>query len=373
MSLLATFAMLTLCVGVGLLSVVFHTNADASESASVGTSATVPSVSSGTTTPITNYPGNGSPPLIPPFPYFPPVVSTSTPSGSLLVPATLTVKVDPNDAVAKPIPKQQGKIVYNFLKTDQPKFSGETNIYNGIIYLEISGPFSFQSVVQASDTGDWSWVSPEHLIPGTYQIFAIVQDPFHPERTAAVTESFSIGRSQQLPPNTSEPVKPGKPRAPNVAISVLGQNKVVYPGQQVTTVVRLATYDKKPITATLDYQVLRGTEEVGYSSDTVTVTGSDEYMKILYVNPLAQEGGYTVVVRVRLYGYLATSYDTFTVQGRGIVMLAGRVLLDATTLFQILLVLFLLFSIIGYFEYNKVTVLSHTIRQVTEDDLKNES
>ena len=100
--------------------------------------------------------------------------------------------------------------------------------------------------------------------------------------------------------------------------------------------------------------------------------GAGEFTKTFNTNPLISEGVYTVTVRMHNGQELISASTLFTVKGQAVIPIAAGVILDATTLFQVLLVLYLLFALITYFEYNKVTVLSRLIHQVTEDDLKNE-
>ena len=100
--------------------------------------------------------------------------------------------------------------------------------------------------------------------------------------------------------------------------------------------------------------------------------GSVEFLKTFYTNPLAESGNYTITVRVHDSGKLYSASDVFTVQGRGIIPTSGVMFIDFTIIFQILLVLFLLFGLIAYFEYNKVVVMSRIIRQVSEEDIKKE-
>lgn len=65
---------------------------------------------------------------------------------------------------------------------------------------------------------------------------------------------------------------------------------------------------------------------------------------------------------------IATAFETFEVTDNQVIALgSGRV--DYTVIFQALMAMGLLFSLISYFEYNKVVALSDKIRQANEFDL----
>jgi hypothetical protein len=336
-----------------------------SQQADVTASATVPEFSSGTTTPIISG-GGGS--------YFlPNTTSTGTSLKYQFPPATITLEADPNISVPQNVIGTNGtpqRTIYVF-KTDHPRFLGQTNVDNGFIFIDIEGPMSFISSAQASDDGAFLWQSPEVLPAGVYTIVAIVQDPWHLERTAAATLEFAVGKLGPVVP------KPN-PQGGGVALYLLEKipelYKIVRPGQEVGVAIKIISQSKAPANITLEYTISNSQGTVGTYEDPVLVSpGGVEFLKTFYTNPLAQAGDYAITVRIHRGNQLISASDTFTVQGRGIIPTSGIMFVDFTTIFQILLVLFLLFGLIAYFEYNKVVVMSRIIRQVTEDDLKQEA
>lgn len=366
-SMLAAFLMICVVIIFGLFSILTNSFASAdsdSQQGSVTASATVPEFSPSTTTPIGG--GGGS--------YFLPNTATST--GSSLQyqfpPATLTMEADPNISEVKTVKanKTIQRTIYVF-KTDRPRFIGSTNVDNGFIFIDIRGAMSFTSSVQASDSGAWQWQSPEALPAGIYVITAIVQDPWHLERTATASLEFAIGSLSVIP----QPVKTtGEEPGLYLLVKIPQTFKVVRPGQEVGVAVKIISQSKTPKNITLEYTISNSKGAVGTYQDPVSVSaGGVEFLKTFYTNPLAEAGDYTVTVRIYQENKLLSAADTFAVQGRGIIPTSGTMFVDFTAIFQILLVLFLLFGLIAYFEYNKVVVMSRIIRQVTEDDLKDEA
>ncbi len=367
-SMLAVFLMICVVVISGLFFILANSFAHAdsvSQQADVTASATVPEFSPGTTTPITSG-GGGS--------YFIPSATSTGPSLQYqFPPATITLEADPNISVPQNVIGQNGqpqRTIYVF-KTDHPRFLGQTNVDNGFIFIDIEGPMSFISSAQASDNGAWQWLSPEALPAGVYTITAIVQDPWHLERTAAATLEFAIGKLGVVPQAT-------KPQGGGAVLYLLEKipqiYKIVRPGQEVGVAIKIISQSKAPKNIILEYTISNSQGTVGTYEDPVLVSpGGVEFLKTFYTNPLAQSGDYTITVRIHQGKQLISASDTFTVQGRGIIPTSGIMFVDFTTIFQILLVLFLLFGLIAYFEYNKVVVMSRIIRQVTEDDLKQEA
>jgi hypothetical protein len=67
---------------------------------------------------------------------------------------------------------------------------------------------------------------------------------------------------------------------------------------------------------------------------------------------------------------LATASDTFEIKGKPILAVNANTKVNITLIFQTLLALLFMFMFITYFEYNKVSVLSHFIKKVDEEDLR---
>ncbi len=373
-SLLASSLCLAGVVLAGMLSIISTSEAYDinTQPPSIGATATIPEITSGTTTSVTGSSSYGAT-YFPPVPTLvPPNGSTST-QGSLTMP-TLTLFPQQSQSTAQnvPVSPQEPEGIIYTIHVNNPSFFGQTNIPNAILYITINGPLPFRSTAQAGANGSWSWTSPEQLPPGNYRITVIAQDPNAPGRIISKSLHFVIGNVPVQPPLPTPTT--ALAQSFDVFVKVSPQTKIIYPGQTVTVAVRVVFNNSTTTqTAPLEYTVTHDGQVVATSVDTVTVTGGQgEFLKTFNTNPLADTGGYTVTVRLRNNGLLASAYDMFAIQGRGVVPVAVGVILDATTIFQILLVLFLLFTIIAYFEYNKVVLLSRVIKQVTEEDLKKE-
>ncbi len=366
-SLFATFAFLSAFVGIGLLATWGHIKADQAPQVplSVATSATVPEISESSSTPAAGG-------LV--WPGFPTTTPVSAAPRAIRQ-GTVTLYAEPGISQEKKVRNDKKELVSVFVfSVNQPIFYGETNIPNATLFLNVfGGPSAFRSTFIAGSDGKWMWKSPEALKPGSYAIRVTASDPLGEFKPAEATLAFVIPPGAVLPP----PVIPVKPSGEvfDVFVQVSPHSKVVYPGQEVVVATQLTgfgTPDKAEKVSVNFVVVNPSGDQVLSTVEVVEVRGTGIFLKSFYPHPDGPAGPYRVIVRVHKQGELASSYDTFEVKGRGIVPVGAGTLVDVTLLFQILLVLFLLFTIIAYFEYNKVSVLSRYIRKVSEEDLEKE-
>jgi hypothetical protein len=109
------------------------------------------------------------------------------------------------------------------------------------------------------------------------------------------------------------------------------------------------------------------------TSETVAVATQISLLKTFTLLPNLPADTYTLSVHVPSKDVIASASDTFQVQGQQVIAFSSNGKVNYTIIFQALLALFFLFSLITYFEYNHVVMLSHYIKQVEEKDLIKES
>jgi len=350
---LAGFLLLCAAVLAGIFWVSGFSRADeASQPLPVGASATVPEFTEGSTTPV----GGGS--------YF---FTPATTTPAVTTPAVITIKPDQSRGRVHTFYFADGRAVY-LMPDSHPAFLGTTNLKSGFIYINVDGPAAFYSFTQADNTGNWSWQSPETLPAGNYLITATAEDPFNSARSASARLNFAVGKVQPAPA-VPRPARP----AIYLFLRVLPEYKVIMPGQPVSVAVLVINRTGQGRQVAINYTITGERGPAADFSDTVAApAGAEEFLKTFGTNPQSEPGSYAVAARVTFGGQMSVAADSFAIRLPIKPPALGRVMLDPATLLQILLVLFLLFAIIAYFEYNKVTVLSRFIKKVNEDDIEKE-
>jgi hypothetical protein len=280
---------------------------------------------------------------------------------------------------------------YPVLSSAKPEFSGKTNILNAIVRLEINSNPTIIAWVHADSSGNWKWQSTETISEGVRRLNVRVSNSLDQSIAATCQYDFYIQPSVPPPPvpqpaptptpvpvphptpapapaPTPTPISPVPNQGISVLVTVSPDTKQIRPGDEVLTQIELINFDQtpNPIQLPIEYLITDSEENIiMQTSETVTITDRLTYTKTFYSLPTLKEGTYYLTVRLSSRSVIALSTDSFQVVGTGIISL-GHTKADYTLIFQILIGLLLLFCLIGYLEYTKVTMLTNAIRQLDE-------
>lgn len=280
-------------------------------------------------------------------------------SGSVPTPTkkpTITIIAEPKGQV----PQQGSAYVFTGIK---PAFSGTTSVPNGLIFLQITGPNSLNSTVQADGQGNWFWQAPLVLPSGSYTIVATVYDSFDLTRFASVRANFIVqpaqspdgsneGQPSEQPSFPSVPPTNGGNQQFGVFLQISDEYKYVIAGNPIVGLVSLITNSGQAV-ANQDilYTIISPTGEVILqSTDTMQFSKQLRFLKTFTTAPNTLVGEYTVQVTSTYKGITSVASDTFHLipppTGSG-VKIPMIVLFGSS--FLIACILFALFAIILYF------------------------
>ena len=259
------------------------------------------------------------------------------------------------------------------VRASAPVFSGHTNIPFAWIYLEIHS-LVVRATTQADEHGNWSWQSSENLENGLHRIVITSIDPNDDQIQASSEYNFyidphTIPEARPLPANKPSPNN--RDNLFDVLVSIPTQFKEISAGDQLLAKIKLVNFGKvgHPVDVGVSYTIEDEQNNlIMENSETVAVATQLSYVKTFQTASNLPVGQYRLIVRVPSEDLIATSTEVFGIVHSPLAAIsAGK---QANSLmFQGLMGLLFLFSLILYFEYNKVVTLSHHIRMITEKDL----
>ncbi len=368
LSSLAVFVFICLTIIYGLLMVLSESEADSSGQVSI--TAIVPAISPGSTTIVA--PAGGG------FAYAP---LAPKPANPVSPQPKVTVDV-PGDAVFKSVKLSNGQIASLPLFTTQnPTFQGSTDIPNAIIFLEVHSFRIIRATTYADAAGRWSWAAQESISPGVHNLWMIVQDPQDAAIIAEVQFDFYIDQLALTKPRASLSKSQNLISLPadksgnlfDLLVSIPTQFQSVAPGDDLVANIKLINFGSagNPVDVTIQYLVEDADGKIIVeSSQTVAVATQLSILKTFHTNPAIKAGIYKLTVRVPSKDVVAVSSVNFEIQGAPVIPVGSAGKVNITFLYQTLLALLFLFALVAYYEYNKVSVLTHFIRKVDENDLR---
>ena len=395
-SMLATFVFIIATIVSGIFIYTYYVSAgNLLEQGSVNVTATVPGMEQGPTV-IEPPSGGGSgtpavaynPPQPTPEPTLKPTPeptpepekTTETPEQTNLQAPQVIVSI-PDDVPITPVKAADGHTVnLPSYSTQNPTFQGTTSIKNAIVFLEIHSYQIIRATTYADSQGHWSWTATEAISPGQHELFTTAQDPQNPTNTAksqlnfyveptAKAKQSSVSSAQGL--ITSPDLKEGT--LFDVLVMIPTQFKAIAPGDDLVANIKLINFGSSgnPVDVSVEYTVENAQGEIiMQSSQTVAVATQLSVLKTFNTNQSLPEGQYKLTVRVPSKDVIATASDVFEVKGPPILAVGVTGKVDITSIFQTLFILLFMFTLVAYWEYNKVSVLTHFIRKVDEQDLK---
>ena len=382
MSMLVTFVFASIIIIYGLLFILINARALVLQGqGDVAVSAVVPGI---VEAPPQEVGGPAGQPIVSPTPVNSPTPTqaptpspspTPTPANLILAPMSIA----PAQATGQKVLKlPNGKlIILPSFNTQYPAFSGTTGINNADIFLSIRSYQDIRSSTYASIKGDFLWQSPEPVSPGQHTVAATAQDP----NNSQIQQQASLDFYIELPPNTLE-IHPNTQPPPaalgnggnqfDVLVHIPPQFKKISPGDNVVVGMKFINLHPtgKPVEVNFEYtwQDSQG-RIILQRSGTVKVDGTLSVTKVFTTNPDLPEGLYTITVRVPSKDSIAVAQDSFELWGGPIMALGVAGKIDFTVMFQALLGLLFIFALLVYFEYNKVSALSGSIKKVDERDI----
>jgi hypothetical protein len=374
---------LLLCAGSVFGSELGAASADSNQELSTGVGVTVSEVGTG---PISVIGGGGSSPHTDTAepnspPSLPAPNSPDAPAAAPVQPGSAEVKVVPTDPdiVQRQIKVNgvsQTQFVFN---TQHPKFTGHTNIKNALVGLEIASKFHIRGNVRADSDGNWSWDPVVPVIPDNHTLTVIAVDEFEPQIMTKTIIYFSV---ELAPGQVVEQTNGGNivdigngGNLFDVIVSIPQQFKSINSGDELVAKIKLVNFGSPGHAVDVEVQyVIRNSagEVIMRTSQTVAVATQLAFLKTFYPAGSLPAGLYTITVSVPSKDLIATATDLFELKAKAagpVAALPTTPPIDYSILFQILTAMLLLFSLIAYLEYNKVQILSRTIRQISEKDL----
>lgn len=301
--------------------------------------------------------------------------ATSSPIYNGIKP-TLTVKLNPNLVVArKPLGLKLAQTEFvDVVNTQFPEFFGHTNINNAIIFLETKTGVIIKGAVYSDINGDWSWKASEPLNVGENSLSVLAQSQEDGSIHTRIVFNFIIEPSIQHPLVSKflPELTPATYGLFDVLVKIPSQFKTVAPGEDLITNIKIVNFSKdgQQHDAVIEYRIENADGDIIMESSETIAVGTQvsitKSFRLLYSVP---EGVYKLIVRVPSINLIASSSDNFQVKGKAIYAL-GTSKVDVTLIFQAMGILIFFFAVIGYLEYNKVTILTRQIKRVSENDLK---
>jgi hypothetical protein len=148
------------------------------------------------------------------------------------------VSVDLND--------NSGTSSARIYSSQEPTFSGKTDIKNAIIFIEVHSVI-IRGTTYADSDGKWAWTPSDPLEVGNHTLMITAQDPLAPEITAKVSYNFVI---KLLPGQKPLPLKqyPALKKTDqngvlfDVLVKINPSFKVVAPGDEVLATIKLINF-----------------------------------------------------------------------------------------------------------------------------------
>ena len=306
-----------------------------------------------------------------------PAIVSSTTLPILEVAPTLRVSIRPEMITSKkPLdPNFAEKDFIDVTNTQYPEFFGHTNINKAVIYLELNSGVLIRAAVYANENGDWVWKSTEPLRPGKNSLTAVAKNSEAPAVQARAVYDFFLELAGNAPAQVCN-LPPESAQASglfDVLVRVPNQFRSVMTGDDLIAAIELVSTLKDSIRreVLVEYSIENEQgETIFQSSETLPVVTQISLTKTFRLLPTVPAGKYRLVVKVPSQNALTSSADSFEVKGSPVLALGTGGRVDVTLVFQTIGLLILFFALIGYFEYNKLTILSDRIRRISEDDFR---
>ncbi len=255
--------------------------------------------------------------------------------------------------------------------TARPGFSGNTNIPNALVFLEIHSDQVIRSTTVADGDGYWQWTAPTDVVSGFHTLTITAQHPEDSTVRAVSTMNFFIP-AEHAPvispsPELLQPDVGNKASLLDVFVRIPQQSKQIQPGSDVLAQVKLINFGSagNPVDVPVEYTIENsGGEIIMQIRETVAVATQLAMLKTFYTSPQLAEGTYTIIARAPTTDAIALASDTFQVEGSPVAVLSHTPPMNYTLIYQILIGLFCLFVLIAYFEYKNAAALSLAIKRL---------
>lgn len=279
-----------------------------------------------------------------------------------------------------------GQIFTTFIHpTQYPAFFGDTNVREARIFLEIiSDRIIIRGNTKTDDKGRWSWQTGDPVLTGYHMLKVTAKSPNShvPDAETAGDLYVDIGTNQPEQP-TNKPLTPEfinkSATLFDILVTIPTAFRQIAPGSDMVASVKLINFGSpgKPVDVGVEYIMQNSKGEILIdTTETVAVATQLSLIKTFYTSAQLPDGLYKITVKVPSVNLIATSSDYFQIKNPVPVTALTSEETNKTNpilVYQSLLGLLFMFSLVAYFEYNKVNILSKIIKTVTESDLKMES
>jgi len=279
----------------------------------------------------------------------------------------------------------QQEVVWIF-KYDRPYFYGITNIPSALITLTITGAERLSATSNATLDGKWDWKAPLPLKAGEYNIVATASYPLDSSVNATASLYFNIqlDNDETAPSDTATPSKPTTPSKPGtmeppvapesgtsfaLQLVIPKEFKEIRAGDSFLA--KLSVTPTPPLDGkSEDLPVLfviqnQAGDVVTENKEMLIITGDMVFNKTFYTSQKLATGTYTLYAISKNADQTVIASDSFEIK-----IEPAAAPLQIYKPINIALVtssigLMLLFMIIAFFEYRRVSALTKIIRQLS--------
>lgn len=217
----------------------------------------------------------------------------------------------------------------------RPVFTGNTNMPNAIIQIEILGAVPVLSEIQANINGYWTWQPPVNLGRGFQIVTVTAIDPLDISRRKTISVEFNVKEKSKSEKDEDKKTKQGsgtvnvmdKSLNPATAdypeiifpfrlsINVENQGKEVRAGQELFSRVYIQKIgDFSPQEVVLHYKIYDSEgRTVMEMEDQIFIGGNADIRKKIKMPGLLNGGNYKIFVNISFNGVLVNAADSFTV------------------------------------------------------------
>ncbi len=287
----------------------------------------------------------------------------------------------PGESIQQRYVLQDGEVQPIFVFKNQfPKFIGQTNIQDSTAALDIFGNQHVTGKAVVDSNGNWKWESTIPLKPGTYTF--TVKAVTGQSSKALASDSFLF--EIVLDPN-EEPLSMKFNNTPqlgnggvlfDVRAVIPVESKQINAGDPIKVDVKFINFGSPNKAVDVEVQYTITNEEnkvVSVNSETMAVNDELEFYKSFNTSAALPSGEYTLTVAVPSQDLIATATDKFRIGPIEESASAGATrkspFQNKAIIIEIIGAMLFLGTIVGYMEYNKMTIFSKNIKQLNEKDL----